>query len=108
MKPLARRPITFTWIEDYEWLTTNPVRRLGASVPWVMHRGNSLGHVQIDNRKAVAAGLKFRPLIETARDTLAWRESDAVPAALKAQPRYVLTMEQEKALLDAWKARSRG
>jgi 2'-hydroxyisoflavone reductase len=113
LAPLATTPLTYTWIEDYEWLRSYPLRTnasgrtsgLTAAVPWVMHTGNSLGHVQIDNRKAVAAGLRFRPLLTTARDTIAWRQSDAVPAALKAQPRYVLTMEQERAMLDAWKAR---
>ena len=70
-----------------------------------MAEGNSLGHVQINNRKAVAAGLKFRPLIDTARDTITWRSSEAVPAALKESPRYVLTLEQERAILDAWKQR---
>ncbi|MEX2282903.1 MAG: NAD-dependent epimerase/dehydratase family protein [Gemmatimonadota bacterium] len=113
LAPLATTPLTYTWIEDYEWLRSYPLRTnasgrtsgLSAAVPWVMHAGNSLGHVQIDNRKAVAAGLRFRPLLTTARDTIAWRQSDAVPAALKTQPRYVLTLEQERAMLDAWKAR---
>ncbi len=70
-----------------------------------MAEGDELGHMQIDVRKAIAAGLKYRPLLQTARDTIAWRASDAVPAALKTTPRYVLTPEQEKAMLDAWKAR---
>jgi 2'-hydroxyisoflavone reductase len=69
-----------------------------------MAEGNSLGHVQIDNRKAVAAGLTFRPLLTTARDTIAWRESAAVPPELKAPPRYVLTLAQERAILVAWKS----
>ena len=114
LAPLAKTPVTFTWIEDYQWLRNYPLRTaangrtsgLTFAVPWVMAEGNSLGHTQIDNRKAVAAGLKFRPLIETARDTIAWRASDAVPAALRATPRYVLTEEQERAILTAWKART--
>ena len=65
------------------------------AIPWVMPEGEDLGHMQISNRKAIAAGLTFRPLLTTARDTLAWRRSDAVPEALRKQPRYVLTPEQE-------------
>ncbi len=115
LAPLATTPLTYTWIEDYEWLKKYPLRvrpnggtsGLTFAVPWVMAEGNSLGHVQISNRKAIAAGLRFRPLLTTARDTIAWRESGAVPPALKAQPRYVLTLEQERAILDAWKARPR-
>jgi len=114
LAPLARTPITFTWIEDYAWLRAYPLRTspngrtsgLTYSVPWVMQEGNSLGHTRIDNRKAVAAGLKCRPLLETGRDTVAWRASDSVPAAIRNQPQYVLTDEQERAILAAWKQRA--
>ena len=114
LAPLARTPVTFTWIEDYEWLRNYPLRTmpngrtsgLTYSVPWVMADGNSLGHTKIDNRKAVAAGLQCRPLIDIGRDTVAWRAGDSVPAAIKNQPRYVLTDEQEKAILAAWKSRA--
>ena len=48
-----------------------------------MAEGDDLGHVRISNRKALAAGLTCRPLLTTARDTLAWRASDAVPEAIR-------------------------
>ena len=54
---------------------------LTEAIPWVMAEGDELGHMRISNRKALAAGLTCRPLLETARDTLAWRQSDAVPEA---------------------------
>ena len=78
---------------------------LTEAIPWVMADGDELGHMRISNRKALAAGLTFRPLLTTARDTLAWRHGDAVPEALRKQPRYVLTAEQERAILEAWKLR---
>jgi 2'-hydroxyisoflavone reductase len=112
LRPLAKTPLTYTWIEDYAWLKSYPLRKpregetsgLTESIPWVMADGDELGHMQISVRKAVAAGLTFRPLLTTARDTIAWRESAAVPQALQKQPRYVVTPEQERALLEAWKA----
>lgn len=115
LKPLAESPVTFTWIEDYAWLKQYPLRKtadgavsgLTEAIPWVMPEGDDLGHTQINNRKAIAAGLTFRPLLTTARDTIAWRTSGAVPAALKKQPRYVMTPEQEQAMLAAWKAKAR-
>ena len=112
LQPLARAPITQTWIEDYEWLKQYPLRKkadgttegLTYAIPWVMADGEDLGHTQISNRKAIANGLTFRPLLTTARDTLSWRESSAAPEGLRKQPRYVLTAEQEQQILAAWKA----
>ena len=91
LRPLARTPVTYVWLDDYEWLKRYPLRKNANgsisgytySVPWVMSEGDALGHTQISNRKAIAAGLKFRPLLTTARDTIAWRESAAVPEALR-------------------------
>ena len=116
LRPLATTKLTFTWIDDYQWLRKYPLRKrpdgtttgLTFAVPWVMSEGDELGHTQISNRKALAAGLKLRPLLVTARDTIAWRASAAVPDDLKKQPRYVLTPEQEVAMLAAWKARKVG
>jgi 2'-hydroxyisoflavone reductase len=106
-------PLTWTWIEDHDWLQAYPFRTSPSgqtsgftySVPWVMPAGDNLGHVQIDNRRAVAAGLTFRPLADTARDTLEWRLSDAVPEALRDQPRFVLDDAGERRMLEAWKQR---
>jgi 2'-hydroxyisoflavone reductase len=110
---ITAAPLSWTWIEDYAWLKQYPLRKNpdGSteghtySVPWIMPEGDDLGHMRIDGRRALAAGLSPRPLADTARDTLLWRQSDAVPAALRNQPRYVLTPEQERAILDAWRAR---
>ncbi len=61
--------------------------------------------MRISNRKTLVSGLTYRPLLTTARDTLAWRQSDAVPEALRKQPRYMVSAEQEGAMLTAWKAK---
>jgi len=79
-----------------------PTSGLEYAVPWILPEGDARGHMQIDNRRAVAAGLTYRPLADTARDTVAWRQSDAVPQALRDRPRYVLTDEQERGMLEAW------
>ena len=108
-------PLTWTWIDDYEFLRRYPLRTLqnGATqgltyaVPWVLPEGVDAGHMRIDNRRALGAGLRFRPLAITALDTVAWRLSDAAPQALRDQPRYVLTPEQERSILAAWRQRPR-
>jgi 2'-hydroxyisoflavone reductase len=105
--------LSWTWIEDYEWLKSYPFRTLEsgqtagfmASIPWIIVEGDNLGHMQIDNRRAMAAGLDFRPLAQTATDTLAWRISDAVPEPIRSRPRYAMTEEDERKMLEAWKAR---
>lgn len=110
---ITSAPLSWTWIEDYEWLKQYPWRRgqdgstegLLAAVPWIMADGDELGHMRIDGSRALAAGLKPRPLADTARATLQWRESPQVPEALRATPRYVLTEEQEREMLRAWSAR---
>lgn len=105
--------LSWTWIEDYEWLRAFPYRTLPNgqtrgltySVPWIIPEGDDTGHMQIDARRAITAGLTFRPLAMTAADTLHWRLSDAVPEALRNQPRYVLSEADERRLLDAWRSR---
>jgi 2'-hydroxyisoflavone reductase len=106
-------PLSWTWIEDYAWLKAFPLRTqaggetrgLLEAVPWIMPEPDELGHMRIDGRKAIAAGLTFRPLATTASDTITWRASDLVPEALRAQPRYVLTPEDEARVLAGWKNR---
>jgi 2'-hydroxyisoflavone reductase len=109
-------PLSWTWIEDYEWLKKYPWRKtqsgeaigLSYAVPWIMPEGENRGHMQIDQRKALAAGLKYRPLAVSAQETVDWRLSAAVPQPIRDQPRYVLTPEQESAMLAAWKSRTTG
>ena len=110
---ITAAPLSWTWIEDYAWLKQYPLRKnpdgstegITYSVPWIMAEGDELGHQRIDGRRALAAGLVLRPLADTARDTLLWRQSAAVPQALRDRPRYVLTPDQELEILAAWKRR---
>lgn len=92
--------VTFTQVDDYDFLTEHKV---GDMVPWVMPTGNDFGHTSISNARAKAAGLGFRPLATTVRDTLAWWPT--VPEARRNAPRFALTAEQEATVLAAWKAK---
>jgi 2'-hydroxyisoflavone reductase len=53
-------------------------------------------------RKAVDAGLRYRPLAETARDTLAWDE--ARPPEERENRRFGMSRARERELLDEWHA----
>jgi 2'-hydroxyisoflavone reductase len=54
--------------------------------------------------KAVAAGLRFRPVAETVRDTLAWDMTRPADAERRAG----LAREREREVLAAWEARAAG
>jgi 2'-hydroxyisoflavone reductase len=71
---------------------------------WVPAEGDSAGFARRDIRRALAAGLTFRPLGATAADTLAWFET--LPADRRAHLRAGLTLAREAAVLAAWKARA--
>lgn len=92
--------VRFTWVDDYEFLKEH---KLFAAIPWLLQEGNNFGHLSVRNDRAVAAGLAFRPVATTVRDTLAWWPT--VPEARRGAPKFALTPEQEATVLAAWKAR---
>lgn len=94
-------PISFTWV-DWDFLVAEGLgeRELPG---WRAPRGRYLNNARMDNRRAIAAGLRFRPLSVTARDTLEWRRS--VPGTGDAPLRAGLSAERERAVLAAWRAR---
>jgi 2'-hydroxyisoflavone reductase len=53
----------------------------------------------VNNGKAVGEGLAFRPLVETARDTLAWWKT--LPEERRGRLKAGLTPEREAAALAA-------
>ena len=93
---------TWTWIEDYDFLEAH---ELTYAVPWIMVKDENFGSQQINIDRALAAGLTHRSLASTVEDMLAWWHSDAVPAERRANPRFVLTPEREREILEAWKAK---
>jgi 2'-hydroxyisoflavone reductase len=59
--------------------------------------------MRINCEKAYAAGLTFRPLADTARDTLTWYHSR--PADQQARARAGIAPAKEQAVLAAWHSR---
>ncbi len=70
---------------------------------WVPPDGEMAGFSRIAVKKAVAAGLAFRPIEDTARDTLAWWRT--LPAERQAKLKAGISAEREAAALAALKAR---
>lgn len=90
---------TMVYVEDYEFLDAHGIE---GAVPWVMLKGKDEGHQSIRNDKAVAAGLGFRPVEQSLKDTLAWWPT--VPEARRAAPKFALSPEVEAKALAAWRA----
>ena len=91
---------TFTSVDDYEFLTAHGIDE---AIPWALLKGNDYGMMSIGNGKAIGAGLTFRPLAETVRDTLAWWQT--VPEKRRAAPHFTITPEKEARALADWHAR---
>ncbi|WP_202842220.1 NAD-dependent epimerase/dehydratase family protein [Luteimonas saliphila] len=62
------------------------------------------GYGAVDNTRAIAAGLTFRPLATTVEDLLAWFRS--LPPERQAKLEAGISREREAELLKAWKART--
>ena len=92
---------TFTWVPP-AFLAAQQVAEWSDLPAWVPPDGESAGMMRAGIGRALAAGLTFRPLEHTVRDTLAW--FDALPAERRAAPRAGLSPEREQAVLAAWKA----
>jgi len=95
---------TLVWVPT-EFLAQQQVGPWGDMPAWVP-RGPGAGITSIDCSKAIKAGLEFRPVADTVRDTLAWWAT--LPEARRAKPRAGLPAEREAAVLAAWKAQEGG
>ncbi|MEP6495323.1 MAG: NAD-dependent epimerase/dehydratase family protein [bacterium] len=90
--------VKFTYVDDYDFLAEH---KIDESIPWAMLRGNDDGMMSVKNDRAIAAGLTFRPLAMTVRDTLAWWPT--VPEARRLKPHFTITEEKEAAALADWR-----
>ena len=88
---------TFTWVSE-EFLTQQKVEPWSDMPVWA---GKESGIAKTKIDKALGKGLTFRPLAETARDTLAWFKS--LPQDRQSKLRAGLTPEREAEVLAAWK-----
>jgi 2'-hydroxyisoflavone reductase len=89
------------WVSD-AFLEAHKVSPWSDLPVWVPGTGDTAGFARRDIRRALAAGLTFRPLATTSIDTLAWFET--LPADRQAQLKAGLAPEREQALLAEWKA----
>jgi 2'-hydroxyisoflavone reductase len=95
----------FTWVE-HEFLAELGVQPWSDMPVWVPPVGTFAGLGQVSNAKALAHGLRYRPLADTARATLEWHRSR--PPERQAELRAGLAAEREAEVLAAWANRDGG
>lgn len=95
--------VRFTWVDEGFLLEqgVTPFRGLPLWVP-----SSEAGFGAVDISRAVSAGLTFRPLAETARDTLAWYQGRSDEERAADAERAGITAEREAELLAAWHGRA--
>lgn len=104
-KTESKSDAKFTWVKA-EFLAKEKVTPWGDMPVWVPPTGDSAGFSRVSNNRAIKAGMTFRPLPETVRDTLAWfrAQTPERQAKLKAG----ISPEREKEVLEAWKKEGKG
>ena len=94
---IATNPYELTWVTE-DFLEAQEVRPWSDLPTWIP--GDALMLVAFQN--AVDAGLTYRPLVVTARDTLEWDKTR--PAEERTDRRFGWSREREQQVLDAWHA----
>ena len=102
MREALSSDASFTWV-DADFLAEHDVQPWGQMTTWVSPRDGYEGFGRMSIERALAAGLEFRPLGDTTRDTVEWW--NALPEERRASPRAGLPAERETEVLAAWHAR---
>lgn len=96
VKSITKTPGKFVWVDD-----AFVAEQKGRIPLWVSQHGPARGIVRVRSQKAIAAGLTFRPVSETAKKTLDWFKSQPQDRQDRMKPVF----EGEAKLLEAWKAK---
>jgi len=99
MKSALSSNARFTWASA-DFLEAQKVAPWSDMPVWIPPRGEEAGANRVSNKRALATGLSFRPLPETARDTLAWFKK--LPQDRQSHLKAGLTPEREAVVLAAW------
>lgn len=96
---------TFTWVPA-DFLDQHEVRGWSHLPVWVRPRPDNAGFARVSVQRAVDKGLKFRPLEDTARATLAWYKSEPADRQVQLLGNSIKP-EKEAEVLAAWHAARR-
>lgn len=99
LRAVTTAGVNFKWV-DNAFIEKNQLSPGGDLPIWIPRDADSVGFATRDVSKAVKAGLSFRPLAQTAADTLAYFNS--LPPERQQQLRAGLKPERELELLKQW------
>ncbi|HSJ24830.1 MAG TPA: NAD-dependent epimerase/dehydratase family protein [Longimicrobiales bacterium] len=102
IRAVTPAPVSFTWM-DWDFLASHDIREGRELSSWRAPRGENRNYGRVDNSRALAAGMRFRPLADTAGDTLDWWKS--LPAERRERMTAGIPADREQAALAAWRAR---
>jgi 2'-hydroxyisoflavone reductase len=97
-KQISGSDANFRWA-SVDFLNQNKVEAWSDMPAWIPDTEEDTGFARVDISKAIQAGLRFRPLEETLRDTLEWAKTRPADHEWKAG----LTAEREAEVLAALK-----
>jgi 2'-hydroxyisoflavone reductase len=92
---------TIEWVST-DFLKAEKVEAWSDMPTWIPGRGDTAGFGRRSIKKAIANGLTFRPLSQTASDTLAWFKQE--PAERQEKLKAGIAPEREKEVLAKWAA----
>jgi 2'-hydroxyisoflavone reductase len=91
--------VYFTWV-NADFLEEHDVRAWADMPTWMPPQEGMEGFSTVDCSKAIAAGLTFQPLAETARATLDW--FNTLPEDRRGSMRAGIDPDREREVLAAW------
>ena len=93
---------TLVNIDDYDFLHQNDVHYI---IPWIAPTGKNYGSARASNDKAIAAGMTFRDLKKSIKETYDWWLSDAVSEEIrqKFEGNEKNVYNREAEIIAAWK-----
>jgi len=95
VRAITSTPLSFTWIDE-EFLAEREAR---FQLWYPPTEGPIRGLSRVRSLKAVAAGLRFRPIAVTALDTLEWFKAQSE----ERRNQVALNLERDQALLEEWR-----
>lgn len=109
VKAVTTAGAQFTWV-PWEFLQQQEVRPWRHMTVWQPPYGRTAGYQRRKAEKAIAAGLTFRPVAVTAKDTLDWHKTRPAEEQQRTLNGEVngIGMKREAEVLAAWHASQRG